>query len=137
MVSEDLFSIDNVMFAFVGITGKRATGNGQFQSNVHLNRGIDYSVKAKNLLLSIGVLRVSSNAYSGLHISWEFRASKEEGIGTGIVFEYDLGEDASFGNDIEACLFEIFFEAEDLVQYAWVFRICLLKGKSQYFYFWP
>ena len=117
VVSEDLFSIDNVMFAFLGITGNGAAGHRQFQSKLKLDRGIDHSVKTKNLLFSVGVLGISPNAYSGLHVSGQFRTSKKEGIRGNAFSHFNPGDDTSFDHQIQTGLMQLLFKNKNTIEY--------------------
>jgi len=92
---QDLLSVGDKVPPLLSITGNGSTGHRQLQPKLQLDRGIDNGVKAKDLLFSIRVLRVSAHPDSGIHIRREPGTAKEEGVGKGIIVQDDFSEHPS------------------------------------------
>jgi len=131
VVGEDLLPVENKMFTLLGVAGQRGAGHGQFQTKVDLDGGIDHGIEPENFLLSVGVLRVTSDADSSIHVRGELRAAKEEGVILDTVIQSDLCDETSFDDKIEIGFSECILKVEDLVEDAGVFRVGLLKAKCQ------
>jgi hypothetical protein len=124
------------MSALLSVAGDSGTGHRQFKSQIQLDGGIDHGIEPEDLLLAIGVLGVAANPDPGIHISGEFRAAKEEGIGLDAVIEGDTGDHSPFNNKIKACSLQFFFKIEDLVENTGLVGTGLVKAKGQNLNLW-
>ena len=134
---QDLLSVGDKVPSLLSITGNGGTGHRQLQPKLQLDRGIDNGVKAKDLLLSIRVLRVSAHTDSGIHIRGELGAAKKEGVGKGIIIQNDFGEHPSLDHQIETGPLQFFLESEDLVEDTGPIEVSLLKTKGEDFHLGP
>ena len=105
---QDLLSVGDKVPPLLSITGNGGTGYRQLQPKLQLDGGIDNGVKAKDLLFSIRVLRVSAHSDSGIHIRGEFGAAKEEGVGEGIIIQDDFSEHPSLDHQIKTGPVQLF-----------------------------
>jgi hypothetical protein len=124
------------MSALLSVAGDSGAGHRQFKSQIQLDGGIDHGIEPEDLLLAIGVLGVAANPDSGIHISGEFRAAKEERIGLDAVIEGDTGDHSPFDDKIKACSLQFFFKIEDLVGDTGLVGIGLVKAKCQNLNLW-
>lgn len=131
---EELLSIGDKMSALLGIACDGGTGYREFQCEVELDGCVDDGIEAEDLLLAVGILRVSANPDAGILIRGQFGAAKEERVGFCAVTQDDAGDEAPFDNKIEPCPLKLFLEAEDLVKDAGFVGICLLKAKGEDFH---
>ncbi len=134
---QGLLSVGDKVPALLSITGNGGTGHRQLQAKFQLDGGIDNGVKAKDLLLSIRVLRISAHPDSGIHIRRELGAAKEERVGKGIIVQDDFGEHSSLDHQIETGPLELFSESEDLVEDTGPIELSLLKTKGEDFHLGP
>jgi hypothetical protein len=75
-------------------------------------------------------LRIAAHTDSGIHVSGQFGTAEKEGIDIGVVIQDDFGDNALFEDDIQPCIFELLFKAEDFIEDAGFLRISLLKAES-------
>jgi len=78
------------------------------------------------LLFSVGILGISSNAYSGFHVSGQFRRSKKEGIRGDVFSDFNPGDDTSFDHQIQTGLMQLLFKSKNTIECTWPFGISLL-----------
>lgn len=125
---EDLLFDGNKLVAFLGIAGDGEAGHRQFDTECKLDGGADDGVVAEDFLFTIWILGIDSYTDSGLCIGGQLWATKEEGVG--LLCEVNLLDDAPFYHEVEACVLELFFEAEDLIEGAGVLRVGLLETQG-------
>jgi len=131
MMQQDLLFVGDEVTALKGVAGNGGAGYGQLQCQVQLDRGINDSIEAEDLLFPVGVLGVAAHTDSGVLIRGEFRTTEEEGVST--LGKIHPGECSSFDNQVETGLLKSFLEAEDLVEETWPFRISFLQGQGEHF----
>ena len=136
MVCEDLLPVKDKMFTLLGVSGQCGAGHGQFQTKVEFDGGIDHGIETEDLLLSLGVLGITSNADPGIRVGWELRAAKEKRIFFGPVIQGNFSNEAPLDDKIEIGLLEFILKIEDLVEDAGVLVVGLLKAKGQDLHPW-
>ncbi len=80
MVSMELLSVGDKVSSLLSVSCDGGTGYREFQPEVQFDGGINHGIKSEDFLLPIGVLRVTANSDSGIHVGGKLRASKEERV---------------------------------------------------------
>jgi hypothetical protein len=130
---EDLLFYGNELVAFLGIAGNGEAGQGQFDTECEFDGGAYDGVIPEDHLFTIGILGINSYTDSGLCIGGQLWATEEAcpaRDGIGLLCEVNLLDDAPFYHEVEARVLELFFEAEDLIEGAGVFRVGLLETQG-------
>ena len=138
MVCKDLLSIGDEPFTLFGVAGDGGAGNRKLDSQLEVDGGIDDGIEAEDFLLAIGILGISANTDSCIHISWKPGTTEEKGVGFGVGIQVDASDDSSFWDKVEPCFLEVLLKAKNLVKDAGRIRIGLLKTKGEEFHlgFW-